>query len=130
MAQCPCGTEMAYDQCCGQYIQGASWPKTPKLLMRSRYTAYSRSDMDYIVATMRGKPLQGFDRHEALMSSEHVRWLKLEVLNAPPYSKTKGTVEFKAHYLAAEKPYFMHEISEFRFKSGRWYYVDGVSQVN
>jgi SEC-C motif domain protein len=34
-------------------------------------------------------------------------------------------VEFLAHYSDENKGYVLHEISEFHFEDGRWYYVDG-----
>ena len=48
---CPCGSGLAYDQCCRPYIEGEKWPETAEALVRSRYTAYGSGHFDYLVET-------------------------------------------------------------------------------
>nr|WP_316226808.1 SEC-C metal-binding domain-containing protein [Bradyrhizobium sp. SZCCHNS3052] len=42
LMQCPCGSGLPYDRCCGPYLDGDDQPPTAEALMRSRYTAYTR----------------------------------------------------------------------------------------
>ena len=34
--------------CCGSYIEGEKKASTPEVLMRSRYTAYTKGEIEYI----------------------------------------------------------------------------------
>ena len=65
MSLCPCGSQHLYDSCCGLYLDKKQKPQTPEQLMRSRYTAYSVANIDYIKNTMQGNPLIGFNEQEA-----------------------------------------------------------------
>ena len=49
METCPCGSGRPYEDCCGPYIAGKAKPATAEALMRSRYTAYAKKEIDYIV---------------------------------------------------------------------------------
>ena len=121
---CKCGSNKDYSDCCGIYIDGLKLPETPEQLMRSRYTAYATANIDYIVKTMQGKPLEGYDRQDAALWAQKVVWQKLEVLNST-IQKDKGFVEFKAYYNDASQDIVLHENSEFERKNGQWYYTDG-----
>lgn len=124
MHSCPCGTDKIYSECCGVFISGKLNPATPEELMRSRYTAYSQANIDYIAATMKGPAALNFDRVDANQWAHDVNWLALEVVNAS-HNDSIGHVEFLAHYAHGGQRFVLHEISEFRFEDGRWYYVDG-----
>ena len=39
--QCLCGRNKPFEQCCGRYLSGKKFAKTPEQLMRSRYSAYA-----------------------------------------------------------------------------------------
>ncbi len=127
MSQCPCGSKKDYEQCCGIFISGEQKPSTPELLMRSRYTAYTKGDMQYIMATMQGPAAQGFDPVSALQWAQSITWKKLEILKSD-MNKNRGFVDFIATYDDEHgKEKNMHEKSQFFLdeESGQWYYVDG-----
>ena len=48
---CPCGTGLAYRECCGPRHSGLNPAETPEQLMRSRYAAYALGNANYLVAT-------------------------------------------------------------------------------
>lgn len=121
---CKCGSGRNYLACCGIYINGVKLPETPEQLMRSRYTAYATANIDYIVKTMQGKPLEGYDREQSLIWAQSIVWQKLAVLNST-MQKDEGIVEFKAYYIDNGHEIILHEISEFERKNAQWYYVDG-----
>ncbi|MDR3477267.1 MAG: YchJ family protein [Gammaproteobacteria bacterium] len=125
MENCPCGTELAYLQCCGKFIIGNAIPTTPEELMRSRYTAYTMANVDYIATTMKAPANKDFDPETAREWAEQVQWLKLEIVQTKQETNEKGSVEFLAHYADENKRYILHEISDFHFENGHWYYVDG-----
>jgi len=127
MLPCNCGLNKSYSDCCGQYISGKKKPTTPEQLMRSRYTAYSKANISYIKKTMQGSALVGFNEINALLWAKSVAWQNLEVLNTFTELTTnqRGFVEFIATFSEHGEVKTMHEISEFHFIKGSWFYVDG-----
>lgn len=132
MTVCPCGSQKIYSACCGLYIDNAVLPPTPEALMRSRYTAYSQANIDYIAQTMKGRAAQGFNISNALQWAQQVQWLRLEVIKVSPLTNSGklGHVEFIAHFRLQGKAQRIHEVSEFHLENGRWYYVDGKLNVS
>ncbi len=122
---CPCGSGEPYATCCGRYIDGKAQPTTAEALMRSRYTAYVKRDIDYLVET---------DMHEIDVEAtkkwmEEAAFCKLEVLKTyrgKPMDK-KGRVEFKAYYLQEGEERVHHELSDFEKYKGKWYYSGGLA---
>lgn len=121
---CPCSSGKKYLDCCGIFIEGKKLPETPEQLMRSRYSAYTRANIDYIEQTMQGPAAKNFNKKEAYQWAKTVKWDGLQVIQAHSQNDT-GQVEFIAHYSFDNKQYQLHEISEFVRKNGRWFYVDG-----
>lgn len=126
MKPCPCTSGRSYSDCCGKFISGKAPAPTSEALMRSRYTAYTQADMDYIERTMKGKALEGFNKQDVMRWASGVKWLGLDVIDALEESP-KGWVEFKAHFLQGNQKQILHERSEFLLEGGCWYYIDGTS---
>ena len=125
MTLCPCCSNKKYADCCGRFIDGSQYPATPEELMRSRYTAFTEANIDYIVATMKSKAAENFDALEAKQWAQKVKWTKLDVIKSNHHG-TQGTVEFIAYFIDDNEEQIVHELSEFRFENGHWYYVDGI----
>ncbi|MFC3909114.1 YchJ family protein [Legionella dresdenensis] len=126
MTVCPCNSTLDYLACCGLYHRQQGIAPTPEALMRSRYSAYSMANIEYIKQTMSGKPLQGFNDVEAARWASSVVWLGLEVVQAYQDNDTTGRVEFIARYLENDTVKSIHEVSDFQGINGRWYYVGGA----
>ncbi|NPA29838.1 MAG: zinc chelation protein SecC [Epsilonproteobacteria bacterium] len=122
---CPCGSGKLYDECCGRYIEGKAHAPTAEALMRSRYTAYVRGDLDYLEAT----DMHEIDREATKAWMQSVRFTKLEVLKTyrGKAMDKKGRVEFKAYYLEEGEERVHHELSDFEKYKGRWYYSGGLA---
>jgi len=120
---CPCGSGATYQDCCGKFISGGVVVATPEQLMRSRYTAYTMVDLEYIKQTMRGIVLQGFDEYSAGQWARKANWLSLEIVRVSKYTSNYGEVEFKAYYEINAKQECLHENSVFHKIAGSWYYV-------
>ena len=75
---CPCGGAL-YAQCCGPLHQGVPAP-TAEALMRSRYSAYVRGDVDYLIASWH--PSTRPDR--ATLQQPGPTWLGLDVRRHTP----------------------------------------------
>lgn len=127
METCPCGSNQSYDDCCGSLINGQSQAATAEALMRSRYTAFVKTKIDYISATLAPSKRQDFNRQEATAWSKNSQWQGLEIIKTENggVDDDTGTVEFIARFTEKEKPVAHHELAEFEKIDGRWYFVDG-----
>ncbi len=122
---CPCGSAKRFEICCEPFISGKKFPRTAKALMRSRYTAYTLVNIDYIEQTARGKAAEKFNPLSARQWAEQNSWLGLQVIQTKKGKATDGSgwVEFIAHYKDASGEHELHELSKFQKIDGRWYYV-------
>lgn len=122
---CVCGSGQAAKACCVRYIKDGELPESPEALMRSRYTAFTLHDIDYIQKTMRGKALKHYDRARTQTWAERVEWLGLEVIGGEYTSgEDHGTVEFIARFREDGHERSMQEKSYFKRTNECWYYVD------
>lgn len=127
MTLCPCGSEKEHDDCCGPLFKGAPAP-TAEALMRSRYCAYVKGEIDYLRDTMAPEILGEFDREDTESTSRDATWQGLEIRGCGaggPEDET-GTVEFVARFQLADEDRALHELAEFRRDAGRWIYSGGV----
>lgn len=122
---CPCGSGKKFAKCCELYISGKQLAPSPEKLMRSRYSAYSIGNIDYIQSTMCGPASIDFNAAEALRWSTECNWLSLRVMKAYLENPNKGFVEFIARYRIHNQNHKIHELSEFHCIDNRWFYVDG-----
>lgn len=120
---CKCGSKLLFVDCCSRFIDDKLFPATPEELMRSRYTAYTQANIDYITATMCERASIGFDAEDAYLWASSVKWLKLEVIKTYLISDSSGVVEFKAYFRENNKKHCLHEISEFKVINNQWFYV-------
>ena len=124
-APCPCDSGSTYADCCGPWhaglLQGLHAP-TPEALMRSRYSAYVLGLIDYLLATWHPATAPGE------LELPPLKWLGLEVLLAQATAQA-GVVEFVARCRENGRAQRMHETSRFVREQGRWYYVDGIIEV-
>jgi SEC-C motif domain protein len=129
MPQCPCGSKIKFEICCHPFIEQHNVPETPEQLMRSRYTAYTLANTDYILQTMKGKPLQGFNKDESKQWAKKVKWIGLEVIKSYLETPEKGFVAFCATYLEGNQLKLIDELSEFQKEDNSWFYVNGVHSI-
>ena len=120
MTVCPCGGA-SYVDCCGRYLDGRAQAPTALALMRSRYTAYTRSDNDYLARTWAAATRPA---DTVVTSDDGARWLGLEI-RADATDGASATVEFVARYKIGGRAHRLHEISRFVRDGARWFYLDG-----
>lgn len=128
MTACPCGSTREYDACCGPLLARESKATTAEALMRSRYTAFTKGDVDYLEQTLRPDTRDDFDRESVSAWAKDSTWQGLEIRSteAGGEADDKGVVEFVAHFSFQDKPQVHHETSVFsKDADGTWYYVDG-----
>ena len=81
MAQCPCGSGSDLDECCGPIILGHTSAPTAAALMRSRYTAFVRGDLEHIVNSCTREERDSVDRAAVKNTFDSVQWLGLDILD-------------------------------------------------
>ena len=96
--------------------------------MRSRYCAYVLGQIDYLVGTTLPAVRITDLWVDYKSTADSIQWIGLEVMSVSQgrlQDKT-GKVEFKASYIQDGKQAMHHELSRFRRRGGKWYYVDGT----
>lgn len=121
---CPCNPTTPYESCCAKYHSNQSLPQTPEQLMRSRYSAYTQANIDYIALTMQSPASDNFDKPSAAQWAKQVKWQKLEVIKSSQEGDI-GFVEFIAYFKENGRQLKLHELSEFHRIDGKWFYVSG-----
>lgn len=129
MTPCPCGRKtvkgqpLAFDDCCGPYHAGQAAPDAESL-MRSRYSAFVRGDVAYLLATWHAS-----QRPATLELETAAQWLGLAIrqhrVTGTDSAEETSEVVFVARFRVAGKAVRQHERSRFVREEGSWYYVDG-----
>ena len=119
--ECPCCSGKKYAVCCQPLLTGVAAAQTPEQLMRSRYTAYTLIDADYLVRTTHPKTRKYYSKKSIKDWAESCEWLKLEVKMAEG-----DKVGFYAYFNESGKLAVHKELSTFKQEDGIWYFVNGV----
>lgn len=119
--QCPCGSDVVYQVCCGPLHHGERQASTAEELMRSRYSAYACGDSDYLFRTWHPRT-----RPANVTADADIVWKGLDVTDtaAGGLEDAHGEVEFTARYEDGGGQGSMHECSRFERRAGRWVYLD------
>lgn len=124
---CPCGTGKKFEECCGPIIAGTTPAPTAEALMRSRYSAYAKGEIDFLLSSLHPDGSGDVDRQSTKAWSQSAEWHGLEVLStkAGGENDETGEVEFVAKYSLRDEPQRHHELARFKRHKGQWLYVDG-----
>jgi SEC-C motif-containing protein len=123
---CPCGSGLDEPACCGPLLAGGV-ARTALALMRSRYTAYVRGAIDYLLRTHDASTRATVDVAAVRRWCKTTLWLGLEIVATERGGErdTDGVVEFIARGVTRGAPFAQRERSRFRRVDGAWVYVDG-----
>ena len=125
---CPCG-QGDYAQCCQPLHLGQAQALSAAQLMRSRYSAFAKQQIDYIVQTTALGQQAALAVDAIAAWAKDNQWLKLEVLHAnEKLDKNHALVEFKAHYHDGQQTQIHHECSHFVNFQQRWYFLDPTTE--
>ena len=120
---CPCCSGLPFADCCERVIGDQKIAKTAEQLMRSRYTAFTLAENQYLMDSWaketRPKGIHAED--------DNIQWLSLEIKACENGNihDTDGTVQFTANFLSGGHLCKLHEKSNFIRKDKLWYYLDG-----
>lgn len=120
---CQCGSGRPYGDCCGPLHRGLPAP-TPLALMRSRYCAFRRGEVEHLLATSHPSLHAPDERAVLERACSATRWLALRILDAPPATGDRAEVEFVAFHEGLPIGQH-HERSRFVREGGRWLYASG-----
>jgi SEC-C motif-containing protein len=112
---CPCGSGKKYKKCCQPFHKGKAKPKTALGLMKSRYSAYAKGEVKYIIKTTAKDYQKELNEQEIKLFCES-NFKKLAIIDF-----SKNMVEFKAYI----DDYILHEKSEFIKEDFEWRYLKG-----
>ena len=123
---CPCGSGQELDMCCGPIIANDSAP-TAEALMRSRYTAFTIGDMDYLEKTNTDRIADEFNRVDIETSLPDTEWLGLEVHGTQQGQEedATGIVKFSVRYRIKGRSFNQFETAGFIREGGKWRYDKG-----
>ena len=127
MEQCPCGTGLAYADCCRPIIKGERPAETAEALMRSRYAAYVKVETDYIFNTTHPKHREGYDEAGTREWAENADWQGLEIIAVKDGGSADGTgeIEFIARFSEKGEQKVHHERALFKKEQSGWLFTDG-----
>jgi SEC-C motif-containing protein len=122
ISECPCGSGSNADQCCLPYIEGRQAAPTAEALMRSRYTAFTQNNEDYLRYSWHPDYCPS-----VIHIDQETRWLGLKIKAVIDGRTTDnhGEVEFVARFKRRGKASRIHEHSQFERYQGRWVYLTG-----
>lgn len=116
-----------YADCCEGIINGTRKAATAEELMRSRYAAYAKVEIDHIINSTHSSQRESNDRDEIRKWAEKSTWSGLEIVRteAGTADDSEGIVEFIARYSDRGVNLEHHEVAEFRKENGDWFFYDG-----
>ncbi len=127
MSLCPCGSKIEYENCCEPLIKGTRLPETAEQLMRSRYSAYAKAELAYLLESTHPNQRSDYDIKGTKRWAEKSEWDGLQVVSTDKggAEDSQGKVEFIAHYRYKGKRTAHHELAEFLKEDDRWYFYQG-----
>jgi SEC-C motif domain protein len=128
MNSCPCGSGIAYAECCEPIITGAQSAITAEQLMRARYAAYVHVATDFIFESTHPDCRQDYDHAGTKSWAERSQWLGLEIIGTSQGGPDDpvGEVEFIARFREQGALRSHHERGQFKRENGRWYFTEGL----
>ena len=124
---CPCGSKKVFNSCCEPILLNQEIAETSLDLMRSRYVAFTKANVDYLLESHYASTRPSKDKKAIIKFAKSVKWMGLLIdqIHQGESSDEEGWVEFRALYLDNGKAQQIHENSYFKKENGRWFYVSG-----
>ena len=123
---CPCGRARPYSACCEPLHRGTAQAHTAGHLMRSRYAAFCKGYVDYLIATLHPSKRKPDDRAVLQRTIDRHQWLGLQILDTHRGGRADdvGYVEFVAYH-SGPAPGQIHDRSRCVKEEGQWFYWGG-----
>ena len=127
MNSCPCGSGLDYAACCEPIITGKRPAETAEQLMRARYAAHVKAEIDFLFESTHPDHRQGYDHKGTRTWAENSEWHGLEIVETTdggPKDEV-GEVEFIARFRDKDGIHSHHERGRFMRVKKRWLFVEG-----
>lgn len=127
MNNCPCGSAGEYSQCCEALILGHKSAETAEQLMRARYSAHVKVEIDFLFASTHPDHREGYDHQGTRTWAEQSTWYGLEIQKTKTggVEDNDGEVEFIARFRDKSGLRTHHECAHFERKEGQWFFTRG-----
>ena len=126
--ECPCHSGREFNECCGPIIAGDIIAPSPEALMRSRFTAFCRDEMDHLRDSMVEEHRAEFHAEDVRRWNKETTWLDLEILETSTDGDT-GMVRFRIGFRHKGGTQNVTERSRFVRRENRWFYLDGEHET-
>ncbi len=128
MNSCPCGSGNDYAACCEPIITGKKQAETAEQLMRARYSAHVKVEVDFIFDTTHPDHRDNYDHKGTREWAENSEWHGLEILETSQGGPKdeQGEVLFVARFRDKKGLRTHHERGKFRRKGKKWMFTEGV----
>tara|TARA_B110000459_G_scaffold203183_1_gene258643 strand:+ start:484 stop:867 length:384 start_codon:yes stop_codon:yes gene_type:complete len=125
---CPCGNKKSYKECCEIAHHSLKSAITAEQLMRSRYTAFTLANGDYLMESHHVSTRPISEKKEIVAWAKSVEWLELKIAYTTKglENDNEGTVAFEAFFKENGELNAIKEHSKFVKENGCWYYLDFV----
>ncbi|RLB72947.1 MAG: YchJ family protein [Deltaproteobacteria bacterium] len=131
MNECPCSSGKMYQDCCEPLLAGSRKAETAEELLRARYSAHVKLEMDFVKDTTHPDQVSRYEPATAKSWAEKSEWDRLEVVDVEdggPEDET-ANIEFVAHFRQKDKLKTHHELAHFKRYEGEWFFYDGQGVV-
>ena len=127
MDLCPCGSNLDYSACCRPVIKGEKAAATAEQLMRSRYSAYVKKEIPYILTSLHPDHRSDYDENSSKAWAERAQWQGIKILSTVKGGPddSEGQVEFSVSYTENGIRQEHHELSSFKKEKGTWFFTTG-----
>jgi len=127
MSNCPCGSNSAYTSCCEPIITGKKQAETAEQLMRARYSAHVKVDVDFLYESSYPEHRADFDHDATRNWAANSEWYGLEILDTfqGGDKDETGEVEFIARFRDRQGRRNHHERARFSRVKQQWFFVSG-----
>ena len=128
---CPCGSGLLYKACCAPFHRGLREAPDAESLMRSRYAAYAKKEIPYLIRTLHAghedRALPEAELTGLLASAaRNQRYMGLTILDRRgPDAAGMAEVLFHARVFERGKDFSFVERSEFTHDGTGWRYLRG-----
>jgi len=128
MNSCPCGSGNDYAACCEPIITGKKSAETAEQLMRARYSAHVKVDVDFLYASTHPDSREGYDHKVTKDWAENSEWHGLEILGTTDGGPKdeEGEVEFIARFRDKGGIRSHHERALFKRDKKQWLFFEGT----
>ena len=127
MDLCPCGSPSTTVPAAALSSAEVKPAVTAEQVMRSRYSAYVKKEIPYILTSLHPDHRADYDEKSSRAWAESAEWHGITILNTSKggAEDSEGVVEFTVSYTERGMKQEHHERATFKKKDGVWFFSEG-----